>query len=174
MRIKPMVIALMLATVAVGFVPGLVSTPVVQAQGVTPDLLAGYLNRIGLTWKRDDKDVNVFRVTKTSGLKRASRVEIVVTNIPDKSMVTLRTFALSEGKYLGLARVSNQPGLMKDMLNRNATAFGSYFVDSEGDIGFRFIFTTESGLGYPAFKAVTDEVLRIADEVIVGLHQKYR
>jgi len=63
---------------------------------------------------------------------------------------------------------------MKDMLSRNATAFGSYFLDNEGDIGFRFIFTTESGVGYTAFRTVLDEHLRIADEIIVALYQKYR
>ena len=170
-RLMMVVIALVIAG---GLFRMLVSTPPVEAQGVTPQLLAGYLDRTGLTWKRDDKDQNVFRVTKTSGLKRASKVEIVLTNIPDKSLVTVRSFPQMEGKYLSLPPVTDKQGFMKDMLSRNATAFGAYFLDNEGDIGFRFIFTTESGLGYPAFKAVLDEHLRIADEIIVALYQKYR
>lgn len=170
-RVMMAVVALVIAT---GLFRMLVSTPPVEAQAVSPQLLAGYLDRTGLTWKRDDKDQNVFRVTKTSGLKRASKVEIVVTNIPAKSLVTVRSFPQTEGKYLSLSLVTDKQGLMKDMLSRNATAFGAYFLDNEGDIGFRFIFTTESGLGYPAFKAVLDEHLRIADESIVALYQKYR
>lgn len=174
MPVRLVMVAIVLGVIVTGLVPMLVSVPLVEAQGVTPELLARYLERSGLTWKRDDKDQNVFRVTKTSGLKRASKVEIVVTNIPDKSLVTVRSFPQTNAKYLGLSQVSDKQGLMNDMLSRNATAFGAYFLDNEGDIGFRFIFTTESGLGYPAFKAVLDEHLRIADEIIVALYQKYR
>lgn len=171
---KLMVVVVALGVIATGPLRMLVSTSSAEAQGVTPQLIAGYLDRTGLTWKRDDKDQNVFRVTKTSGLKRASKVEIVVTNIPDKSLVTVRSFPQTNGKYLGLSQVTDKQGLMNDMLKRNATAFGAYFLDSEGDFGFRFIFTTESGLGYTAFKAVLDEHLRIADDAMVELYQKYR
>lgn len=174
MRSRLVIVVMVLGVIAAGPFRVLVSAPTVEAQGVTPQLLARYLERSGLTWKRDDKDQNVFRVTKESGLKRASRVEIVVTNIPDKNLVTVRSFPQANGKYLGLSQVSDKQGLMNDMLKRNATAFGAYFLDSEGDFGFRFIFTTESGLGYTAFKTVLDEHLRIADEHIVALYQKYR
>lgn len=174
MRIRLMLMTIPLSIIAAGALLALVAPPSLEAQGVPPELITGYLERTGLAWKRDDKDRDTFRVSKTSGLKRASSVEVVVTNIPNKSMVTLRAFGLAEGKYLGLSRVTDQQGLMKDMLSRNATAFGAYFLDDEGDIGFRFIFTTESGLGYPSFKAVLDELLRIADEVSLSLYQKYR
>ncbi len=173
MRSRLMVVVVALV-VASGLFRMFVSTPPAEAQGVTPQLIAGYLGRTGLAWKRDDKEPNTFRVNKTSGLKRASRVEIVVTNIPDKNLVTVRSFPQINGKWLSLSQVTDKQGLMNDMLKRNATAFGAYFLDTEGDFGFRFIFTTESGLGYTAFKTVLDEHLRIADEHIVALYQKYR
>lgn len=53
------------------------------------------------------------------------------------------------------------------MLQNNATAFGAYFIDSVGDIGFRYVFTTESGIGYEAFKVAVNELLRIADDPLV-------
>jgi hypothetical protein len=60
------------------------------------------------------------------------------------------------------------------MLENNATAFGAYIVDDDGDIGFRYVFTTESGLGFEAFKVAVNELLRIADEPIMNLYAKYR
>lgn len=60
------------------------------AAGVAPSLIAQYLGRMSVEWKVDDKDPNVFRVTKTTGLKQAERVEIVITDIPDNDLVTLR------------------------------------------------------------------------------------
>lgn len=39
---------------------------------------------------------------------------------------------------------------------------------------FRYVFTTESGLGYDAFKVAVNELMRIADEPIMNLYAKYR
>ena len=60
------------------------------------------------------------------------------------------------------------------MLKNNATALGAYFVDDDGDIGFRYVFTTESGLGYDAFRVAVNELLRIADDVMVSLYARYQ
>lgn len=152
----------------------LVTVPRVEAQRVTGQVLAQYLERTGVSWKRDDKDPNVFHVTKTTGLKKAERIEIVISNIPERDLVTLRAFPKTGGKYLALAGARNTEGLMKNLLQNNAMAFGAYFVDSDGDIGFRYVFTTESGLGYESFKVATTELLRIADAVMIDLYNKYR
>jgi hypothetical protein len=63
---------------------------------------------------------------------------------------------------------------MKFMLQDNATAFGGWFVDKDGDIGFRYVFTTESGLGFEAFKVALTELLRIGDEIMVSVYNNYR
>ena len=144
------------------------------AAGVAPSLIAQYLGRMSVDWKVDSKDPNVFRVTKTAGLKQAQFVEIVITDIPDNDLVTLRAFPKAAGKYLSLAAASNSTTLMREMLKKNATAFGAYFVDEDGDIGVRYVFTTEDGLGYDSFKVGVTELLRIADEVMVPLYNKYR
>ena len=167
-------VALALGVIA-AVVPALFLTaPRAEAQAVTAQLLAQYLNRTGANWKLDEKDPNVFRITKTTGLKKAERVQIVVTNIPDKYLVTLRAFPKTGGKFLSLAAAQDQAGLMKAMLKNNATAFGAYIVDDDGDIGFRYVFTTEPGLGYEAFKVAVNELLRIADDVMVSLYNSYR
>lgn len=145
-----------------------------SAQGVASSLISQYLGRTGVEWKPDSKDANVFRVTKTSGLKRATRVEVIITNLPDKDLVTLRTFPQVGGKYLGIAAARNQSGFMREMLNKNSTAFGAYFIDEDGDVGFRYVFTTESGLGYDSFRVALTELLRIGDDVMVSLYEKYR
>jgi hypothetical protein len=152
----------------------LLTTPQAQAQSVSSQLLAQYLGQTGVTWRVDEKNANVFYVTKTSGLKTAERIEIIITNIPDKDLVTLRAFPKVAGKYLSLAAARNQDGLMRTMLRNNATAFGAYFVDEDGDIGFRYVFTTESGLGYEAFKIAVNELLRIADDVMVSVYNTHR
>jgi hypothetical protein len=167
-------VALTLGVIA-AIVPALfLVAPTAEAQAVTPQLLAQYLGRMSVTWKLDDKDPDVFRITKTTGLKKAEYIEIVITNIPDKDLVTLRAFPKTGGKFLSLAAVRDQTGLMRAMLKNNSTAFGAYILDASGDIGFRYVFTTESGLGYEAFKVAVTELLRIADEVMVPLYTTYR
>lgn len=169
----PALLGVALIGVAV-LIPTLLSQRPAEAQGVTNSLITGYLTRMGVAWKPHSQTANAFVVTKTSGLKRASLVEIVITNLAKDDLVTLRAFPQVGGKWLPLASASNRSGLMQAMLQRNATAFGAYFVDSEGDIGFRYVFTTESGLGYEAFRVAVNELLRIADEVIPQLYSTYR
>jgi hypothetical protein len=165
-------LGLCLVVVAAVATPAVLTGPV--AAGVAPSLIAQYLGRMNVEWKVDSKDPNVFRVTKTTGLKQAQRVEVIITDIPDNDLVTLRAFPQAAGKYLSLSAASNSTGLMREMLSKNATAFGAYFVDEDGDIGFRYVFTTEDGLGYDSFKVAVTELLRIADGVMVPLYNKYR
>jgi hypothetical protein len=151
----------------------LLVAPHVEA-GIESPVLGRYLERMGVNWKRDDKSPNVFRVTKTDGLKRAERVELIITNLPDKDLVTVRAFPTVAGKYLSVGTSRDKEGLMRTMLQRNATAFGAYFIDEDNDIGFRYVFTTESGLGYDAFRTAVIELTRIADDVMVALYNSYR
>ena len=174
MKIRFAALAVLLSAAVAALPPLLFTTQRAEAQGVSNSLISGYLTRMGVTWKPHSQDANAFVVTKTSGLKRASHVEMVITNIAKDDLVTLRVFPQTSGKYLSLGAVRDQAGLTKTMLQRNATAFGAYFVDNDGDIGFRYVFTTESGLGYDSFRVAVNELLRIADDVVVGLYNQYR
>jgi uridine phosphorylase len=174
MNLRFAALAVLLSAAVASLPPLLLSTQRAEAQGVSNSLISGYLTRMGVTWKPHSEDANAFVVTKTTGLKRATRVEMVITNLAKDDLVTLRAFPQRNGKYLSLGAARNQGGLTKTMLQRNATAFGAYFVDSDGDIGFRYVFTTESGLGYASFRVAVNELLRIADDVVVGLYNQYR
>ncbi len=146
----------------------------VEAQGVANSVITNYLDRMGVTWRKHSSDANAFVVNKTQGLKRADKIEIIITNLAKDDLVTLRAYPLVGDKYLGLAGSGDQRGLTRAMLERNATAFGAYFIDDDGDLGFRYVFTTESGLGYESFKVAVNELVRIADDPMVALYNKYR
>jgi hypothetical protein len=51
----------------------LVTSPV-QAQGVAPQLLTQYLTQTGMNWRPDASDLNVFRLSKTTGLNELLRI----------------------------------------------------------------------------------------------------
>ena len=174
MRSRVLKAALVLSVIAVGISSVLLETLRADAQGVSQQVIANYLERTGVSWKRNDKDPNEFIVTKTTGFQKADRVEIYVYNDAKKDLVALRAYPKASGKYLSLSGAGDRTGLMKVMLERNSTAFGAYFVDKAGDIGFRYVFTTESGLGYEAFKTVVNQLFRIADEGVVGLYNSHR
>ncbi len=174
MKLRVAVLAVLLSAAVATLPPLLLSTERAEAQGVSNSLISGYLTRMGATWKPHSQDANAFVVTKTSGLKRASRVEMIITNLAKDDLVTLRAFPQTGDQYLALGGARDQSALMKAMLQRNATAFGAYFVDSDGDIGFRYVFTTESGLGYESFRVAVNELLRIADDVVVALYSQHK
>ncbi len=145
-----------------------------SAQGVSNDLLTDYLRRLGVEWKRSDRDPNTFSIFKTSGLKRATKIEIVLFNDPKNDEVDLLAYPQVSGRYLAEAAVRDKAGLMRAMLRNNVDAFGAYFLDKDGDFGFKYVFTTESGLGYEAFKTVVTELFRIADDPMVKLYDGFR
>jgi hypothetical protein len=60
------------------------------------------------------------------------------------------------------------------LLEANHRSFATFFVDGQGDIGARFTFTTEAGVGYESFRAAATELLRIADEYTPILEEYMR
>lgn len=166
--------AVVLAFLVGAAVVPLIVTRTADAQGTSTESLAGYLDRMGLSWKRGEKDLNLLIVTKSSGLQRAERIELYIYNDPRNSVVDLLAYPRVGGRYLGVASVTDRGGLMRKMLEENEDAFGAYFIDTEGDIGFKFVFTTEAGIGYDAFKAVISELFRIADDPVVKLVNSFR
>jgi hypothetical protein len=158
--------------VAMIVLPVLTTAPAADA-AMANSVIAGFLNRMGVSWK-NTKDPNEFLVTKRSGLKNAAVVEVYIYNDAKSDEIRIRAFAIVNDRYLTLSRSSSQTALMKAMLQKNETAFGAYFVDSEGDIGFKYVFTTEAGVGYAPFRVVVNELLRITDEAVVPLYNQYR
>jgi hypothetical protein len=146
-----------------------------QAQTVTPALIEEYLNRMRVFWKQHATDAGTYIITATSSsFKEADSVEIVVSYLADDDLVTLRAFPLYRGDYLAVETLGRRAEYAQEMLKRNATAFGAYFVDSDGDVGLRFVFTLESGLGYDAFAVAVQQMTRIAGQVVVPAFLEYR
>ena len=158
--------------VAMMALPVVTTAPAADA-AMANSVIASFLNRMGVSWK-NTKDPNEFLVTKRSGLKNADVVEVYIYNDAKNDEIRLRAYAIVNEKYLSLSRSSNQNGLMRAMLQKNERAFGAYFLDEEGDIGFKYVFTTESGIGYEAFKVVISELLRIGGDAVVSLYNEYR
>lgn len=152
--------------------PVITTVPITDA-AMANSVIAGFLNRMGVSWK-NTSDPNEFLVTKRSGLKNADLVEVYIYNDAKNEEIRLRAFPMVNNRYLSLSRSSNQTSLMKTMLNKNERAFGAYFVDPDGDIGFKYVFTTEASVGYVPFQVVVNELLRICDEAVVPLYNEYR
>lgn len=159
-------------TIALLTLPVITTVPVADA-AMANSVIASFLNRMGVSWK-NTSDPNEFLVTKRDGLKNADLVEVYIYNDGKNEEIRLRAFPMVSTRYLGLSRSSNQTGLMKAMLNKNERAFGAYFVDPDGDIGFKYVFTTEASVGYVPFRVVVNELVRISDEAVVPLYNQYR
>lgn len=70
----------------------------------------------------------------------------------------------------GPAAAGVAPSLIAQYLGRMSV---EWKVEDK-DLGFRYVFTTEDGLGYDSFRVSVTELLRIADTVMVPLYAKYR
>lgn len=171
MRALSLVLTAMVA-VALLTLPVITTVPVADA-AMANSVIASFLNRMGVSWK-NTSDPNEFLVTKRDGLKNANLVEVYIYNDSKNEEIRLRAFPMVNNRYLGLGRTSNQTGLMKAMLNKNERAFGAYFIDPDGDIGFKYVFTTEASVGFVPFQVVVKELLRICDEAVVPLYNEYR
>ncbi|HXF81921.1 MAG TPA: hypothetical protein VNN19_04130 [bacterium] len=174
MRMRGWTGTILAVVLAIAAAAPLITTGTADAQATSTEVLAGYLDRMELAWRRAEKDPNLLTVTKTAGLQRAERVELYIYNDPKNAVVDLLVYPRVGGQYLRMAAVSDRAGLMRRMLEENENAFGAYFIDTEGDIGFKFVFSTEAGIGYDAFKAVVGELLRIADDPVVRLVTSFR
>jgi hypothetical protein len=174
MRMRGWTATILGVVLAAAAVAPLIITHTADAQATSTEALAGYLDRMGLAWRRGEKDPNLLTVTKTTGLQRAERVELYIYNDPRNAVVDLLAYPRVGGQYLRVAAVGDRAGLMRRMLEENESAFGAYFIDADGDIGFKFVFSTEAGIGYDAFKAVIGELLRIADDPVVKLVTSFR
>ncbi|HLE78575.1 MAG TPA: hypothetical protein VJA65_09255 [bacterium] len=171
MRVLSLILTAVVA-VALLTLPVLTTAPTADA-AMANSVIAGFLNRMGVTWK-NTSDPNEFLITKRTGLKSADVIEVYIYNDAKNEEIRLRAFAIVNGRYLALSRSSNQTALMKAMLQKNERAFGAYFLDDDGDIGFKYVFTTEASVGYVPFQVVVNELLRISDEAVVPLYNQYR
>jgi hypothetical protein len=81
----------------------------------------------------------------------------------------LTAYPKFKGRYFNLSRAADREKLFERLLETNHRAFATFFIDNQGDIGARFTFSTEDGVGYESFRAAVIELLRITDEYVPTL-----
>ncbi len=137
--------------------------PVGGAQrGITVEALRGYLDRMGLKYVPHPKSSNALVVTR-SGNEHAERLDLYL-EIRDDHTLVLMAYGKQQGGYFNLSRAADRERTLQRLLEANHRAFATFFVDGQGDIGARFTFTTENGVGFESFRAAVTQLMRIADE----------
>ena len=133
-----------------------------QKLGITAPTLRGYLDKMGLQYVPHPKTADTLVVPRTKN-EHAERLDLYVEVRQDRSLV-LTAYAKNRGRYFNLARANDRDKLQQKLLEANHRSFSAFFVDAQGDIGVRFTFTTENGVGFESFKVAVTELLRIADQ----------
>lgn len=133
-----------------------------QQQGITTQTLRGYLDKMGLRYVPHPKNPDALVVPRSEN-KNAERLDLYLEVRKDQSLV-MTVYPKLKGRYFTLARTTDREKMFQRLLEANHRAFATFFLDSQGDIGARFTFTTESGLAYDSFRVAATELLRIADE----------
>jgi hypothetical protein len=129
---------------------------------VTLKQLQGFLDKMALKYVVHPQNDNALVVT-TSENEVAERLDLYIEIRKDQTVV-LTVYAKSKGRYFNLSRVAEKEKLFQRLLEENYAGFTTFYIDKQGDIGVRFTFTTENGVGYESFSAAINEVLRIADQ----------
>jgi Putative bacterial sensory transduction regulator len=143
-----------------------------QQRGITTPTLRGYLDKMGLQYVAHPKTADTLVVPRAKN-ERAERIDLYVEIRKDQSLV-LSAYAKNKGRYFNLTRANEREKLLQKLLEANHRSFSTFFVDDQGDIGVRFTFTTENGVGFESFKVAVTEVLRIADQYTPILDEAMR
>jgi putative sensory transduction regulator len=143
-----------------------------QQQSLSVQTLRSYLDKMGLRYVPHPKNPDALVVPRSEN-KRAERLDLYVELRKDQSLV-LSVYPRLRGRYFTLDRVTDREKLFQRMLETNHRSFAALFVDTQGDIGARFTFTTEGGVSYDAFRVAVTELLRIADEYTPTLDEYMR
>jgi hypothetical protein len=129
---------------------------------VTAASLRGYLDKMNLKHVPHPANPDAMVVPRSDN-KYAERVDLYV-EVGKENTVVLSAYAKSKGRFFNLARAADKEKLLQRLLETNHRAFPTFFIDDQGDIGARFTFTTENGVGFESFRAAVIELMRIADE----------
>lgn len=144
----------------------------IEQRGITVQVLKGYLERMGMQYVAHPKSANTLVVPRAEN-GHAERLDLYVEIRQDQSLV-LTAYAKSHGRYFSLSRSANREKMLQRLLEANHRAFSTFFADAQGDIGARFTFTTENGVGFESFRVAVMELLRIADDYTPILEEYMR
>jgi hypothetical protein len=147
-------------------------SPFGQQKTVDLKVVRGFLDRMQLKYVPHPKSADTLFVPITE-TTIAERVDLYIEIRSDKTLV-LSGYPKLRDKYFNIARAIDREKLLQKLLETNFRSFATFFVDDQGDIGVRFTFTTEDGLGYEAFSVTVSEVARIADEYTKVLDEQMK
>lgn len=143
-----------------------------QQKGLSTQTIKGYLDKMEMQSVAHPKSVDTLVVPRTDNAS-ADRIDLYVERRADQTLV-LTAYPKFKGRYFNLSRVADREKLFQRMLETNHRAFATFFIDNQGDIGTRFTFSTEDGVGFESFRASVMELLRITDEYVPTLDQFMR
>jgi hypothetical protein len=141
--------------------------PPPQQKGVSTQTIKGYLDKMEMTSVPHPKSADTLVVPRTDN-QNADRIDLYVERRADQTLV-LTAYPKFKGRYFNLSRAADREKLFERLLETNHRAFATFFIDNQGDIGARFTFSTEDGVGYESFRAAVIELLRITDEYVPTL-----
>jgi hypothetical protein len=149
---------------------GATDDPKRQTERVDVKLIRQYLDRMQLKYVAHPKnaDTVVVPITETTS---AQRVDLYAEVRSSDSSVVLSAYPKLRDRYFSVGRAADREKLFQKLLEINFRSFATFFVDEQGDIGARFTFTTEDGLGYDSFSVGVLELSRIADEYTKTLEE---
>ena len=138
-----------------------------QQKGLSTQTVKGYLDKMEWSSVPHPRSADTLVVPRTDNVN-ADRIDLYVERRSDQTLV-LTAYPKFKGRYFNLSRVAEREKLFQRLLETNHRAFATFFVDNQGDIGTRFTFSTEDGVGFDAFRASVIELLRITDEYVPTL-----
>src|SRR5947207_4967501 len=138
-----------------------------QQKAFNTQTVKGYLDKMEMQYVPHPRSTDTLVVPRTDN-QNADRIDLYVELRTDQTLV-LTAYPKFKGRYFNLSRVADREKLFERMLETNHRAFATFFIDNQGDIGARFTFSTEDGLGFESFRASVIELLRITDEYVPTL-----
>jgi Putative bacterial sensory transduction regulator len=136
-------------------------------KGVTTQTIKGYLDKMEMPSIPHPRSADTLVVPRTDNAS-AERIDLYVERRNDQTLV-LTAYPKFKGRYFNLSRVADREKLFQRLLETNHRAFATFFIDNQGDIGARFTFSTEDGVGFDAFRVSVLELLRITDDYVPTL-----
>lgn len=138
-----------------------------RQKGLSTQTVKGYLDKMEMQSVTHPKSTDTL-VVPCGGNANAERIDLYVERRSDQTLV-LTAYPKFKGRYFNLSRVADREKLFQRLLEANHRAFATFFIDNQGDIGTRFTFSTEDGVGFESFRASVMELLRITDDYVPTL-----
>lgn len=158
-RMAMLILAVSLLALAPGRPP--------QQKAFNTQTVKGYLDKMQMQYVPHPRSADTL-VVPVSDNTNADRIDVYVESRTDQTLV-LTAYPKFKGHYFNLSRATDREKLFQRLLETNQRAFATFFIDNQGDIGARFTFTTEDGVGFESFHNAMNELLRITDEYVPTL-----